>query len=150
MAAARAAVRIRYQGYSTKNRSNLPTMGSRIWRAVGPHCQIAYFWSTRETPKVARMVVSGSRPTSGRSVLICSAAPKTAMTTAAARSASQKLPVKAIVAAPVNPPSMTRSPWAKFTTSMIPKMSVRPEATRARIIPFTRPVTVWTRMASTR
>jgi hypothetical protein len=44
---------------------------------------------------------------------------------------------------------MTRSPWAKFTTSMMPKIRVRPEATRARIIPFTSPVTVCTRMAST-
>ena len=72
------------------------------------------------------------------------------MTSAAASRASQKLPVTAMVAAPVKPPSMTRSPWAKFTTSMMPKMRVSPEATSARIIPFTRPVTVWTKMASTR
>ncbi len=94
-------------------------------------------------PKVARMVVSGSRPSSGRRVLICSAAPKTAMTTAATRRASQKLPVRAMVVAPVKPPSMTRSPWAKLTTSMMPKIRVSPEATRARIMPFTMPLTVW-------
>ena len=58
-------------------------------------------------PKVARIVVSGSRPRSGRSVLICRAAPKTAMTTAAASSATQKLPVAAMVVAPTNPPSIT-------------------------------------------
>jgi len=38
---------------------------------------------------------------------------------------------------------MNSSPWAKFTTSMMPKISVRPEATSARIIPVTTPLTVW-------
>src|SRR5688500_1476253 len=42
---------------------------------------------------------------------------------------------------------MNSSPCAKFTTSMIPKISVSPEATRARIIPFTMPLmactTIW-------
>src|SRR2546427_11148573 len=36
-----------------------------------------------------------------------------------------------------------RSPWAKLTMSMIPKMSVRPEATIASTIPLTRPWSVW-------
>src|SRR2546425_3233628 len=45
--------------------------------------------------------------------------------------------------APTNAPSIKRSPWAKLTMSMIPKMSVRPEATIARTIPFTRPWRVW-------
>src|SRR5919106_5337866 len=35
------------------------------------------------------------------------------------------------------------SPWAKLTTSMIPKISVSPEATRARIMPLTIPLTTW-------
>ena len=91
-------------------------------------------------PKVARMVVSGSRPMSGRSAVAWSAMPMTATTMAAASRATQKLPVSASVVAPVKPPSMTRSPWAKLTTSMMPKISVRPEATRARIMPFTMPV----------
>ena len=82
-------------------------------------------------------------------MLICRAAPKTAMTTAAASSATQKLPVAAMVVAPTKPPSITRSPWAKFTTSMMPKISVRPEATRARIMPLTSPLTVCTRICST-
>src|SRR5438132_8154697 len=43
---------------------------------------------------------------------------------------------------------MNRSPWAKLTTSMIPKMSVSPEATRARIIPVTMPLMAWTRSCS--
>src|SRR5215475_10417029 len=43
---------------------------------------------------------------------------------------------------------MNSSPWAKFTTSMIPKIRVRPEATRARIIPVTRPFSVWIRICS--
>src|SRR6476469_3759984 len=38
---------------------------------------------------------------------------------------------------------MNSSPWAKFTTSMMPKISVRPEATSARIMPVTIPFTVW-------
>src|SRR5438105_7631402 len=40
---------------------------------------------------------------------------------------------------------MNRSPWAKLTMSMIPKMSVSPDATSARIMPFTRPLTICTR-----
>ena len=43
---------------------------------------------------------------------------------------------------------MNSSPWAKLTTSMMPKISVRPEATSARIMPVTRPFTVWIRMRS--
>ena len=46
-------------------------------------------------PKVARMVVSGSRPSSGRSVTICIAAPSSATISVASTSASQKLPVVA-------------------------------------------------------
>jgi hypothetical protein len=70
-------------------------IGSWMRRAEGPHCQMAYFCSTSEMPKVARMVVRGSRPMSGRSVVICSTAPKTAITTAATSRASQKFPVVA-------------------------------------------------------
>ena len=95
------------------------------------------------------MVVSGSRPSSGRSVLICSAAPNTATTRAATMRATQKLPVAAMVAAPTKPPSITRSPCAKLTTSMMPKISVSPEATSARIMPLTSPLTVCTRIWST-
>src|SRR6185369_13605963 len=43
---------------------------------------------------------------------------------------------------------MNSSPWAKFTTSMLPKISVRPEATSARIMPATMPLTVWMAMMS--
>src|SRR4029079_4237848 len=43
---------------------------------------------------------------------------------------------------------MNSSPWAKFTTSMMPKISVRPEATSARIMPATMPLTVWMAMMS--
>ena len=43
---------------------------------------------------------------------------------------------------------MKSSPWAKLTTSMMPKIRVRPEATRARIIPVTMPLTVWMTMRS--
>src|SRR3569833_2809528 len=38
---------------------------------------------------------------------------------------------------------MNNSPWAKLTTSMIPKISVRPEAINARIMPVTMPFRVW-------
>src|SRR5690242_15490847 len=38
---------------------------------------------------------------------------------------------------------MNSSPWAKFTTSMMPKISVSPEAIRARIMPVTMPFSVW-------
>src|SRR5262245_46346676 len=38
---------------------------------------------------------------------------------------------------------MNSSPCAKFTTSMMPKIKVRPEATKARIMPVTMPLTVW-------
>src|SRR3954464_7783204 len=38
---------------------------------------------------------------------------------------------------------MNNSPWAKFTTSMMPKISVRPEAISARIMPVTMPFKVW-------
>ena len=40
---------------------------------------------------------------------------------------------------------MNNSPCAKFTTSMMPKISVSPEATSARIMPVTMPFTVWIR-----
>ena len=43
---------------------------------------------------------------------------------------------------------MNSSPWAKFTTSMMPKISVRPEATSARIMPVTMPFSVWIRNRS--
>src|SRR5262245_59487263 len=45
---------------------------------------------------------------------------------------------------------MNSSPCAKLTTSMIPKISVSPEATRARIKPLTTPLSVWMRKASMR
>src|SRR3954453_23558886 len=38
---------------------------------------------------------------------------------------------------------MNSSPWAKFTTSMMPKIKVRPEAISARIMPVTMPFNVW-------
>ena len=109
---------------------------------------MAYFCSTSETPKVARMVVRGSRPSSGRSVVTWSSAPNAAMTTDATSRASQKLPVGATVRAPTNAPSITRSPWAKLTTSMMPKIRVRPEATSASTMPLTSPLTVCTRICS--
>src|SRR6188508_602228 len=43
---------------------------------------------------------------------------------------------------------MNNSPWAKFTTSMMPKISVSPEAISARIIPVTTPLSVWIRNSS--
>src|SRR4029077_4769079 len=43
---------------------------------------------------------------------------------------------------------MKSSPWAKFTTSMMPKIRVSPEATSARIMPVTTPLTVWIRICS--
>src|SRR5262245_52739107 len=43
---------------------------------------------------------------------------------------------------------MNNSPCAKFTTSMMPKIRVSPEATSARIIPVTIPLTVWMMMMS--
>ena len=43
---------------------------------------------------------------------------------------------------------MNSSPWAKFTTSMMPKISVRPDAINARIIPVTMPFKVWMRNSS--
>src|SRR5438046_4965056 len=38
---------------------------------------------------------------------------------------------------------MRNSPCAKLTTSMMPKISVNPDATSARIIPLTMPFSVW-------
>src|SRR5579864_2511866 len=38
---------------------------------------------------------------------------------------------------------MTNSPCAKLTTSMMPKIRVRPDATSARIMPVTTPLSVW-------
>src|SRR6185369_12931945 len=43
---------------------------------------------------------------------------------------------------------MNSSPCAKFTTSMMPKISVKPDATSARIMPVTMPLTVWMAMTS--
>src|SRR5260370_26643104 len=43
---------------------------------------------------------------------------------------------------------MKSSPWAKLTTSMMPKIKVSPEATRATIMPVTMPLTVWIRICS--
>src|SRR5262249_41923421 len=43
---------------------------------------------------------------------------------------------------------MKSSPCAKFTTSMMPKISVRPDATSAKIMPVTIPLTVWIRIRS--
>src|ERR1041385_5015700 len=45
---------------------------------------------------------------------------------------------------------MNNSPWAKFTTSMMPKISVSPEAISARIMPTTMPLTVWIRICSSK
>jgi hypothetical protein len=47
------------------------------------------------------MVVSGSRPRSGRSVVICKAAPISATMSVASTSASQKLPVAATTTTPI-------------------------------------------------
>src|SRR6516165_2398228 len=44
---------------------------------------------------------------------------------------------------------MKSSPWAKLTTSIMPKINVRPDATSARIIPVTTPFIVWIRICST-
>src|SRR6266511_4565777 len=43
---------------------------------------------------------------------------------------------------------MNSTPCAKLTTSMIPKIRVRPEATSARIMPVTMPLMVWMRSCS--
>src|SRR5271156_798874 len=43
---------------------------------------------------------------------------------------------------------MKSSPCAKLTTSMMPKIKVSPEATRAKIMPVTMPLTVWIRISS--
>src|SRR5258708_34157222 len=43
---------------------------------------------------------------------------------------------------------MNNSPWAKLTTSMMPKIKVNPEATSARIMPVTTPLIVWIRIWS--
>jgi hypothetical protein len=51
-------------------------------------------------PKVARIVVSGSRPSSGRSVVTWMTTPSSAMVTEATTSASQKLPVATIAVVP--------------------------------------------------
>src|ERR1700731_2621257 len=45
---------------------------------------------------------------------------------------------------------MNNSPWAKFTTSMMPKINVSPEATSARIMPTTMPLIVWIRICSSK
>ena len=52
-------------------------------------------------PKVARMVVSGSRPISGRRVAICIAAPSNPTISVASTSASQKLPLVASTTTPM-------------------------------------------------
>src|SRR5438552_3433994 len=104
---------------------------------------------TSEIPNVARIVVNGSRPTSGRSAVTWSAAPRTAITTTETTSATQKLPLARNAVVPTYAPSMNRSPCAKLTMSMIPKISVSPEATSARIMPFTRPFTICTMTWST-
>src|SRR5215469_17273213 len=44
---------------------------------------------------------------------------------------------------------MNSSPCAKLTTSMIPKIKVSPDATRARIMPVTMPLIVWIKICST-
>ena len=66
----------------------------------------------------------------------------------ATRSATQKLPVATRTVVPTKAPSMNSSPWAKFTTSMIPKIRVSPDATSAKIMPLTSPFTSWTTSAS--
>src|SRR5580704_6029057 len=43
---------------------------------------------------------------------------------------------------------MNSSPCAKLTTSMMPKIKVKPEATSARIMPVTMPLIVWIRIWS--
>ena len=52
-------------------------------------------------PKVTRIVLSGSRPISGRNVTICIAAPRMATISAEPISASQKLPVAAMTMTPI-------------------------------------------------
>src|SRR6516165_3391020 len=43
---------------------------------------------------------------------------------------------------------MKSSPWAKLTTSMMPKINVSPDATSASIMPVTTPLIVWIRICS--
>ena len=43
---------------------------------------------------------------------------------------------------PAKAPQENRAPWAKFSTSISPKMSERPEATRKRSMPIASPATV--------
>src|SRR6478672_11740050 len=43
---------------------------------------------------------------------------------------------------------MNNSPWAKFTTSMMPKINVSPDAISARIMPVTMPFSVWMKNSS--
>ena len=51
-------------------------------------------------PNVARIVVSGSRPISGRNVTTYISAPKMPISTVAETSASQKFPVSPMVTTP--------------------------------------------------
>src|SRR5437773_11974577 len=54
-------------------------------------------------------------------------------TMGATRSAAVKLPVSLEAENPTYAPSMKMTPCAKLTTRMMPKMSVRPQATKKRI-----------------
>src|SRR5215510_10625420 len=101
-----------------------------------------------EIPNVASSVVSGSRPRRGRSAVDCITAPTTAIARTDTTSETQKLPVVRKAVVPTYAPSMNRSPCAKLTMSMMPKISVRPDATSARISPFTSPFTICTRIWS--
>ena len=67
-------------------------IGSGSLRDTGPNSHSAKFCRISEMPKVTRMVLSGSRPISGRKVTTCNAAPRMATISVATMSASQKFP----------------------------------------------------------
>ena len=50
------------------------------------------------------------------------------------------MPAKTVVA--TYAPKAMKTPWPKFSTSIRPKISVRPEAATKTIIPIARPATV--------
>src|SRR5213593_1168318 len=62
------------------------------------------------------MVVSGSRPSRGRSVVVWITAPSRPIPITAAPSASQKFPVVRNTVLPRYAPSMKSSPWATLMT----------------------------------
>jgi hypothetical protein len=106
-----------------------------MWRACGPHTIRTASLNTKIRAKVASTWLRWSRVYSRRSTDTSSSTPTAAVSSTPAATPAQKEPVAEATVAAKYAPSMYREPWARFTTSMIPRTRVRPADSRNSMSP---------------